>query len=137
MWLIFALLSAVFAALVAILAKIGMEGVNPDWATAVRSVVILFVAWGFVFAKGAQGYMQALSTKNWVFLVLSGLATGLSWVFYFRALKLAEVSKVAPIDKLSVALSILLAFIILGEQPTMKVLLGAGFIVVGVLIIAL
>lgn len=137
MWFIFALLSAVFAALVAILAKIGMEGVNPDWATAVRSVVILFVAWGFVVAKGAQGYVQALTTKNWVFLVLSGLATGLSWVFYFRALKLAEVSKVAPIDKLSVALTILLAIVFLGEQPTMKVLLGAGLIVVGVLVIAL
>lgn len=137
MWLFYALLAAVFAALVAILAKIGMEGVNSDIATAIRTIVILFVAWGLVFARGLTGQISSLTNKNWTFLVLSGVATGLSWIFYFRALKIGEVAQVAPIDKLSVALAILLAYFFLAEVPSLKVMLGAGLVVIGALIIAL
>ena len=137
MWVIFALLAAIFAALVAILAKIGMEGVNSDVATAIRTVVILFVAWGLVFARGISGEIHHLTQKNWIFLILSGIVTGLSWIFYFRALKIAEVAQVAPIDKLSVAIAILLAFFFLGERPSPRVLLGAGLVISGALVIAL
>lgn len=137
MWLLFALLSAFFAALVAILAKIGMDGVNSDVATAIRTVVILIVAWGLVFSRGLTGQIHNLSTKNWTFLILSGVATGVSWIFYFRALKIGEVAQVAPIDKLSVALAILLAYFFLGEVPSLKVMLGAGLVVIGALVIAL
>ena len=137
MWLLFALLSAGFAALVAILAKIGMEGVNSDVATAIRTVVILFVAWGLVFARGLTGQIHSLTNKNWTFLILSGVATGLSWIFYFRALKIGEVAQVTPIDKLSVALAIILAYFFLGEVPSLKVMVGAGLVVIGALVIAL
>ncbi|MEO6833053.1 MAG: EamA family transporter [Chitinophagaceae bacterium] len=137
MWLLYALLSAVFAAMVAILAKIGMQGVDSDIATAIRTVVILFVAWGLVFARGLTSQVHTLTTKNWTFLVLSGVATGLSWIFYFRALKIGEVAQVTPIDKLSVAMAIVLAYFFLGETPSLKVMLGAGLVVIGALVIAL
>ena len=137
MWLIYALLSAFFAALVAIFAKIGMKGVDSDLATAIRTIVILLMAWAIAFARGVHTQLPALTGRNWLFLLLSGAATGLSWIFYFRALQMGKVAQVAPIDKLSVAIAIFLAFIFLGEAPTLKTALGAAFIVAGSLIIAL
>lgn len=131
MWWIFALLSAFFASLVAIFAKIGIKGVDSDLATAIRTVVILLVAWGIVIAKKSTGGITELTKQNWLFLILSGLATGLSWIFYFKALQMGEVSKVAPIDKLSVALAIILAVIFLGETLTWKAGIGALLIVGG------
>ena len=137
MWLVFALLSAVFAALTSILAKVGMAGVNSTLATAIRTGVVLITAWGMVFLTGAQSGIGALSQKNWIFLVLSGLATGISWLFYFEALKLGEVSKVVPIDKLSVVITIVLAFVILREEVTFKSVLGSMLITAGTLIMVL
>lgn len=131
MWWIYALLSALFAALVAIFAKIGMKGVDSDLATAIRTVVIIVIAWSIVFAKGSNSGIASLTKQNWLFLILSGCATGLSWIFYFRALQLGEVSKVAPIDKLSVALAIILAVIFLGETITWKAGIGAALILGG------
>jgi transporter family protein len=136
-WLFYALLSAVFAAAVAILAKIGMEGVDSDLATAIRCIVIVLIAWGIVLARGLAPQVPQLSVRNWIFMSLSGVATGLSWLFYFRALKMAEVAKVAPIDKLSVALAIVLAYLILGEVPSLKVAIGAALVIAGSLVIAL
>ncbi len=135
MWWIYALLSAVFAALTAIFAKVGIKGVNSDLATAVRTVVILFIAWGIVFARGSAKELPSLTRDNIIFLVLSGIATGLSWVFYFKALSLAEASKVAPIDKLSVAFVIILAAIFLKETLTLKTAIGAGLIIGGSLVL--
>lgn len=135
MWWIYALLSAVFAALTAIFAKIGIKNVNSDLATAIRTVVILFIAWGIVLFKGSAKQVQQLTPHNWVFLLLSGCATGLSWIFYFKALQLGEVSQVAPVDKLSVALAILLSAIFLGEPLTAKTLLGAGLIIGGTFVL--
>ncbi len=131
MWLLFALLSAVFAALTSILAKIGIEGVNSHLATAIRTVVVLLLSWGMVFLTSAQGGIGAISGRSWLFLILSGLATGASWLCYYRALQLGEASKVVPIDKLSVVITLVLAFIFLHEQFTVKsffvcVLIGAG-----------
>lgn len=137
MWWIYALLSAFFAALTAIFAKVGIKNVNSDLATAIRTVVILFIAWGIVLFKGSAKLTQELTLQNWVFLLLSGCATGLSWIFYFKALQLGEVSQVAPVDKLSVALSILLAAIFLGEPLTAKTLLGAGLIIGGTIVLIL
>ena len=137
MWLVFALLSAVFAALTSILAKVGMAGVNSTLATAIRTGVVLITAWGMVFLTGAQSGIGVLSQKNWIFLVLSGLATGISWLFYFEALKLGEVSKVVPIDKLSVVITIVLAFVILREEVTFKSVLGSMLITAGTLIMVL
>lgn len=137
MWIFYALLSAVFAAAVAILAKIGMKGVDSDLATAIRTIVIVVVAWAIVFSRGLQEEMAHLSARNWWFLVLSGLATGLSWIFYFRALQLGTVVQVAPIDKMSVAIAIILAAAFLGEIPTLKTAIGAALVVVGSLVIAL
>ncbi len=135
MWWIYALLSAFFAALTAILAKVGVAAVNSDLATAIRTVVILVVAWGIVFARGELKGIHTLSGNSLLFLVLSGLATGLSWIFYFKALKLGNVSQVAPVDKLSVALTIVLAAIILNETLTIKTIVGALLIIAGTLVL--
>jgi transporter family protein len=135
MWWMYALLSAAFAALTAIFAKIGIKGVNSDLATAVRTVVILFIAWGIVFARGNSKDIAILSKENIIFLILSGIATGLSWVFYFKALSLGDASKVAPIDKLSVAFVIILAAIFLREAITMKTAIGAALIIGGSLVL--
>ena len=137
MWWIYALLSAFFASLVAILAKLGMKGVDSDLATAIRTIVILFVAWGIAFSRGKVPGIQSLTQQNWLFLVLSGVATGLSWVFYFHALKIGDVSKVAPIDKLSVALAIGMAVLFLGETLTIKTAIGAALIIGGTFVLIL
>jgi transporter family protein len=137
MWWWYALLSAVFAALTAVLAKVGIQGVNSDLATAIRTVVILIVAWGIFLARGHSADVWQLSTRTWMFLVLSGVATGLSWLCYFRALQLGRVSQVAPVDKLSVALAIVLSVIFLGETLTLKTALGAALIVGGTLVLIL
>jgi len=131
MWWLYALLSAVFAALVAVFAKIGIKGVDSDLATAIRTVVIIFIAWGIVIAKGAVNQLPGLTKQNWLFLILSGCATGLSWLFYFKALSLGEVSKVAPIDKLSVALAIIISIIFLHEKLTWQEGVGAALIIGG------
>ncbi len=137
MWWIYALLSALFAALTAILAKVGIKGVNTDLATAIRTVVILLVAWGLVFWRGGIETVPNLTRQNWLFLVLSGIATGLSWIFYFKALQLGNVSQVAPVDKLSVAIAIILSVLFLGEVLTWKVALGATLIIGGTLVLIL
>lgn len=124
MWFVFALLSAVFAALTSILAKIGIDGVNSNLATAIRTVVVVVMAWGMVFLTNAQSGISEISRKSWLFLVLSGLATGASWLCYYRALQIGEASKVVPIDKLSVVITLVLAFIFLHEQFTVKSLIG-------------
>jgi bacterial/archaeal transporter family protein len=136
-WLFFAFMSAVFAALTAILAKIGIKGVDSNLATAVRTVVILVFAWGIVFFQGRAGDLLKLSRFSLIFLVLSGIATGLSWLFYFRALQLGEASKVVPIDKLSLVLTVVLAALVLGEKPTIPVVAGTTLMTIGALIIAL
>jgi bacterial/archaeal transporter family protein len=135
MWWIFALLSAFFAALTAIFAKIGIKGVDTDLATAIRTAVILIIAWGIAFARGATGGIGGLNKTNWTFLVLSGCATGLSWICYFKALQLGEVSQVAPVDKLSVALAIIMAVVFLGEPLTWKMAVGASLIIGGSLVL--
>lgn len=137
MWWMYALGSALFAALTAVLAKIGIKGVNTDLATAIRTVVILVVAWGLVFARGGQEGLPALTRQNWIFLVLSGVATGLSWILYFRALQLGKVSQVTPVDKLSVAIAILLSVVFLGEVLTWKAALGAALIIGGTIVLIL
>jgi transporter family protein len=137
MWKFYAVLSAVFAALTAILAKAGIKGVNGNIATAVRTVVILFIAWGIVLASGQIKDMKTLSKSNILFLVLSGIATGLSWIFYFKALETGSVSKVAPIDKLSVAIAMGLAFLILKEPLDPKTIIGGVLIVTGTIVIIL
>ena len=120
MWFIFALLSAVFAALTSILAKIGIDGVNSNLATAIRTIVVLVMAWGMVFLTKAQNTITEISIKSWLFLILSGLATGASWLCYYYALQIGDVSKVVPIDKLSVIITLLLAFVCLHEQFTVR-----------------
>ncbi|MBB5397778.1 EamA family transporter [Mucilaginibacter sp. AK015] len=135
MWWIYALLSALFAALTAVFAKVGIKGVDSDLATAVRTVVILLIAWGIVLYKGAQHGISGLNKLNWTFLVLSGVATGLSWIFYFKALQLGKVSQVAPVDKLSVAIAIILSVLFLGEPLTLKTGSGALLIIAGTLIL--
>ncbi len=137
MWWIYALLSALFAALTAILAKVGIRGVNTDLATAIRTVVILIVAWGLVFWRGGIETVPNLTRQNWLFLVLSGIATGFSWIFYFKALQRGTVSQVAPVDKLSVAIAIVLSVLFLGEVLTWKVALGATLIIGGTLVLIL
>lgn len=136
MWWIYALLSAFFASLTAIFAKKGIKGVDTDLATAIRTVIILFMAWSIVFFRGSQN-LSGLTKQNWLFLVLSGLATGLSWIFYFKALQSGKVSLVAPVDKMSVALTILLSVIFLGEALTWKTAIGAACIIGGTLILIL
>lgn len=137
MWLLFAILSAVFAALTSILAKAGIDGVNSHLATALRTVVVLGMAWGMVFLTNAQGGISSISRKSWLFLILSGLSTGASWLCYYRALQLGEVSKVVPVDKMSVVITLILAFLFLHENVTAKSLAGAGLITIGTLIMAL
>jgi len=137
MWKYYAILSAFFAAATAILAKIGIKGVNGNLATAIRTVVILFIAWGIVLASGEISELKTLSKHNLIFLALSGVATGLSWIFYFKALETGNVSKVAPIDKLSVAIAMGLAFLILKEPIEVKTLIGGLMIVGGSLVILL
>ncbi len=137
MWFIFALLSAVFAALTSILAKIGVEGVNSNLATAIRTVVVVVMAWGMVFLTNTQGGIWQIGRKSWIFLILSGLATGASWLCYYRALQVGEVSKVVPIDKLSVVITLVLAFVFLREQFSAKSLLGCILIGAGTLVMVL
>lgn len=137
MWFVLALLSAVFAALTSILAKVGIEDVNSNLATAIRTVVVVVMAWGMVFLTHAQGGLSQISRKSWLFLILSGLATGASWLCYYRAIQVGEVSKVAPIDKLSVVITMILAFVFLHEQFTTKSLIGCLLIGVGTLIMVL
>ncbi|MDR2752588.1 MAG: EamA family transporter, partial [Clostridiales bacterium] len=131
MWILYALLSALFAALTSILAKIGIEGVNSNLATAVRTVVVLVMAWGIVFVTGKQNEVSNIGQKSWLFLGLSGLATGLSWLFYYKALQIGEASKVVPIDKFSVVISMVLAFFILGETVGVKTIIGGLLITAG------
>ena len=137
MWAIFAILSAIFAALTSILAKVGIEGINSNLATAVRTIVVVLMAWFMVFATGNQNGIVDISKKNWIFLILSGLATGVSWLCYYKALQLGEVSKVVPIDKLSIVITIILAFIFLGEQITLKTLIGCCLIIIGTFVMIL
>ena len=137
MWLVLALLSAVFAALVSILAKIGIEGVNSNLATAIRTVVVVIMSWGMVFLTNAQGGISSISQKSWIFLILSGLATGASWLCYYKALQMGEASKVVPIDKLSVIITMILAAVILHEQFTPKSIIGCVLIGVGTLLMVL
>lgn len=137
MWAIFAILSAIFAALTSILAKVGIEGVNSNLATAVRTIVVVLMAWFMVFITGNQNGIVDISKKSWIFLILSGLATGASWLCYYKALQLGEASKVVPIDKLSIVITIILAFIFLGEQITLKTLIGCCLIIVGTFVMIL
>ena len=137
MWVVFALLSAVFAALTSIFAKIGIESVNSNLATAIRTVVVLVMAWLIVFATGKHQQIVDISTKSWVFLVLSGLATGLSWLCYFYALQIGEASKVVPVDKFSVVITMIMAFFILGEVITTKTIIGGLLITAGTLVLIL
>lgn len=131
MWKIYALLSALFAALTAIFAKVGVKDINSDLATAIRTTVILMLTWGIVIFGSHINEMKDVSRSTWFFLIISGLSTGLSWLFYFKAIQLGNVSRVAPIDKLSVVITMLLAFLFLHEQPSIKVILGALLIAVG------
>ena len=137
MWFIFALLSAIFAALTSILAKIGIDGVNSNLATAIRTVVVVLMAWGLVFLTNTQSGISEISKKSWIFLILSGLATGASWLCYYRALQLGEASKVVPIDKLSVVITLVLAFVFLHEEFTVKSFVGCIFIGIGTLALVL
>lgn len=137
MWFVFALLSAVFAALTSILAKIGIDGVNSNLATAVRTVVVVIMAWGMVFLTHTQNGLSEISRKSWLFLVLSGLATGASWLCYYKALQIGDASKVVPVDKLSVVITLVLAFIFLHEEFTAKSLIGCVLIGAGTLIMVL
>lgn len=137
MWLILALLSSVFAALTSILAKIGIEGVNSNLATAIRTAVVLLMSWGMVLLTGTQNGIRDISVRSWMFLILSGLATGASWLCYYRALQLGEASKVVPIDKLSVVFTMVLAALFLREQFTPRSILGCALIAVGTLLMVL
>ena len=137
MWFLFALLSAIFAALTSILAKVGVEGVNSNLATAIRTLVVVAMAWGMVFLTNAQNGIAEISKRSWLFLILSGLATGASWLCYYKALQLGDASKVVPIDKLSVVITLILAFVFLHEEFTIKSLIGCILIVIGTLIMVM
>ena len=137
MWLVFALLSSAFAALTTILAKVGIQGVNSNLATAIRTMVVVAMAWVMVFVTNAQNGLAEISRKSWLFLILSGVATGASWLCYYRALQLGEASKVVPIDKLSVVLTLILAFVFLHEQLTVKAIIGCILIAAGTLVMVL
>lgn len=137
MWFLFAILSALFAALTTILAKIGIEGVNSNLATAIRTVVVVFMSWGMVFFTNTQSGITEISKKSWIFLILSGLATGASWLCYYRALQIGEASKVVPIDKLSVVITLILAFVFLHEAFTVKSFIGCMLIGAGTLFMVL
>lgn len=135
MWKLYAVLSAVFAAATSILAKMGMSGVNSNLATAIRTGIVLIMSWDIVFITGHTGEVKTLTTQNWIFLILSGIATGLSWLFYFYAVQMGDVSKVAPIDKLSIVLTVILAFVILGEKASLSTIIGTALIAVGTLVL--
>ena len=137
MWFVLALLSAIFAALTSILAKVGIEGVNSNLATAIRTVVVVVMAWGMVFLTNAQNGIAEISKRSWLFLVLSGLATGVLWLCYYKALQLGDASKVVPIDKLSVVITLILAFVFLHEQFTTKSLIGCILIGIGTMVMVL
>ena len=137
MWFVFAILSAVFAALTSILAKVGIDGVNSNLATAIRTIVVVIMAWGMVFLTHAQSGIAEISKKSWIFLILSGLATGASWLCYYHALQLGDASKVVPIDKLSVVITLVLAFIFLHEEFTARSLIGCVLIGAGTLIMVM
>ena len=137
MWFILALGSAVFAALTSILAKVGIDGVNSNLATAIRTAVVLVMAWGMVFLTDAQGGLSGISRRSWLFLILSGLATGASWLCYYRALQIGQASKVVPVDKLSVVITLVLAFVFLHEKFTWKSIAGAALITAGTLLMVL
>lgn len=137
MWFVLALLSAIFAALTSILAKVGIEGVNSNLATAIRTVVVVVMAWGMVFLTNAQNGIDEISKRSWLFLILSGLATGASWLCYYKALQLGDASKVVPIDKLSVVITLVLAFVFLHEQFTMKSFIGCILIGIGTMVMVL
>lgn len=137
MWITYAILSAVFASLTAIFSKIGMENINSTLATAIRTIVVLAMAWIMVFVTGTQKGISQIGTRSWIFLVLSGIATGLSWLCYFKALQMGDVSKVVPIDKMSVIITMILAFVLLGEKADLKTIIGGAMICVGTLVIAL
>jgi len=137
MWFILALLSAIFAALTSILAKVGVDGVNSNLATAIRTVVVVIMAWGMVFITNAQNGISVINSKSWLFLILSGLATGASWLCYYKALQIGEASKVVPVDKLSVVITLILAFIFLHEKFTVKSLIGCLLIGSGTLLMVL
>ena len=137
MWIVFAILSAIFAALTSILAKVGIEGVNSNLATAIRTVVVVAMSWGMVFLTNSQNGITEISRKSWIFLILSGLATGASWLCYYKALQIGDASKVVPIDKLSVVITLVLAFVFLHEDFTIKSLIGCVLIGIGTLIMVL
>ena len=137
MWMLFAILSAVFAALTSILAKVGIDGVNSNLATAIRTLVVVLMAWGMVFLTDAQGGISSISRKSWIFLILYGLATGASWLFYYKALQIGEASKVVPIDKMSVVITLVLAFVFLHEKVTVKSVIGCVLISAGTLLMVL
>lgn len=137
MWVVYALLSAVFAAMTSLLAKVGMKGLNSNLATAIRTMVVLVMAWGIVFLTGKHKELENITARNWRFLIYSGLATGASWLFYFRAIQIGEVNKVVPIDKLSVVITMILAFVFLGETMSVKSIIGGLLITVGTLVLAL
>ena len=137
MWMILALLSAIFAAATSILAKVGIEGVNSNLATAIRTFVVLLLAWGMVFLTDAQDGLGSISRKSWIFLILSGLATGGSWLCYYKALQLGDASKVVPIDKMSVVITLVLAFVFLHEKISARSIVGCILIVVGTLLMVL
>ena len=135
--MLFAILSAVFAALTSILAKVGIDGVNSNLATAIRTLVVVLMAWGMVFLTDAQGGISSISRKSWIFLILYGLATGASWLFYYKALQIGEASKVVPIDKMSVVITLVLAFVFLHEKVTVKSVIGCVLISAGTLLMVL
>lgn len=137
MWFVLALLSAIFAALTSILAKVGIEGVNSNLATAIRTVVVVVMAWGMVFLTNAQNGITEISKRSWLFLILSGLATGASWLCYYKALQLGDASKVVPIDKLSVVITLILAFVFLHEQFSTKSIIGCILIGIGTMVMVL
>ncbi len=137
MWIVYAVLSAVFAALTSILAKIGLDRVDSNLATAIRTAVVLVMAWGIVFFTGKHSGIPEISSKSWIFLALSGIATGLSWLFYYKALQIGEASKVIPIDKLSVVISVVLAFVVLHEVPNAKTIIGCLLIAAGTFVMIL
>jgi transporter family protein len=137
MWALYAICSAFFAALTSIFAKIGIEGINSNLATAIRTVVVLFMAWGIVYITGVQHQINQISQKSWIFLTLSGLATGASWLFYYKALQIGEASKVVPIDKFSVVITMIMAFIFLHEAVTTKVVIGGVLITLGTFVMIL
>lgn len=137
LWVVYALLSALFAALTSILAKIGINGVDSNLATAIRTVVVLVMAWGLVFMTGVQKQISNIGARSWLFLVLSGIATGLSWLFYYRALQMGDASRVVPIDKSSVVISMVLAFVVLKEQLTWQAIVGGLLITAGTFVLIL